>query len=65
MVNIQQILNAIQQYSNNPQPLFHKFGIPEQLNNPQDVAQYLMNNGKVTQEQVNQANNLYKQLFHR
>lgn len=65
MVNIQQILNTIQQYSNNPQPLLRKFGIPEQLNNPQDVAQYLMNNGKVTQDQVNQANNLYKQLFHR
>ena len=65
MVNVQQIINTIQQYSNNPKQLFKQFGIPEQLSTPQEVAQYLMNNGKVTQDQVNQANNLYKQLFNK
>ncbi|HCJ37833.1 MAG TPA: hypothetical protein DHV37_05850 [Erysipelotrichaceae bacterium] len=64
-MNIQQMTQIIQQYSSNPQALFKRFGIPEQLNTPQDVAQYLMNNGRVTQDQVNQANSMYRQLFNR
>lgn len=59
------LLNQLQQVSNDPKALFRKFGIPEQLNSPQDVAQYLMNSGKVTQEQVNRANQIYRQIFKR
>lgn len=61
-MNVQQM---IQQFSNNPQQILRQFGIPENLNTPQDVAQYLMNSGKVTQAQVNQANNMYRQMFNR
>lgn len=63
MANIQQLFNMVQQYSKEPKTLLKQFGIPEELNSPQDVAQYLMNSGKVTQSQVNQANQIYRQIF--
>lgn len=56
------IQNAIQ-FLQNPQQVLQKMGIPqESLKSPQSVAQYLLDNGKVTQEQIEQANKMYQQL---
>ena len=62
MFNIQNAMQMIQQIQN-PQQMLKKMGIPEEhMQSPQDVAQYLLNNGKVTQEQINQASQMY-QMF--
>ena len=58
--NAMQIMQAMQ----NPQGLLQKMGIPQEyLDSPQNVAQYLLDNGKVTQNQINQANQMYQQYF--
>lgn len=62
MANILQMIN---QLSQNPQQILQKFGIPQNCNTPESVAQYLINSGKISQQQINQANNLYNQIFKR
>lgn len=60
--NLMTIYNQIK----NPQQFLQKMGIPrEHLNTPQDAARFLMENGKVTQDQINQASQLYNQMFKR
>ncbi len=63
MVNIQQAMQ-IMQAMRNPQQLMQRMGIPqESMGSPQDVAQYLMQSGKVTQQQIEQAKSMYQQYF--
>jgi hypothetical protein len=41
-------------------------GIPqEHIESPDSVAQYLLNNGKVNQQQIQQANMMYQSMFRR
>lgn len=65
MLNIQSLMQTVSQMRNNPQQLFQKFNIPQNLKTPEEVAQYLMRSGRVSQAQVNQANNMYKQFFNK
>lgn len=73
MSNINDIVNMYQQMRNNPmQMLSQKFNIPQNVNqtDPNEILQYLLNTGQVTQSQVNQAmamknNPLLQQLMHR
>ena len=53
------------QFANNPMQYMINRGIPQNVaSNPQNVIQYLMNNGQLSQQQynniVNQANQLQK-----
>lgn len=60
MFNIQQFMQMAQ----NPQQMLAKMGIPsEYLSNPQTVAQYLLDSGRVNQQQIQQANTMYQQFF--
>lgn len=53
MNNLPQMLLSLK---NNPSALLGRFGIPVNLmNDPNAMIQFLMNNGKVTQEQYNNA----------
>ena len=62
-MNFHNAMNLIQQLQN-PQQLLQRMGIPsEYMNSPQNVAQYLLDNGKVTREQIQQANSMYQQMF--
>lgn len=65
MFNIQSLIQTVTQMSSNPQAVLQRYGIPQDLKTPEEVAQYLMNNGRVSQAQVNQASNMYRQLFRR
>lgn len=59
MNNINDIVNLYQQMRSNPmQLLSRKFNIPQNVNqtNPNEILQYLLNTGQITQSQVNQAN---------
>lgn len=56
MYNIQSILQMYSQFKQNPMALLgRKFNIPQGIQSPQDVVQYLLNSGQVSQDQVNQA----------
>jgi hypothetical protein len=59
------MLQMINQLSSNPTQIFSMFGIPKECNTPESVTQYLINSGKISQAQINQANNLYRQIFNR
>ena len=51
-----QIFQMYNQLKNNPVGvLSQRFNIPENLNNPNDIIQHLLNTGQVSQSQVNQA----------
>lgn len=53
MMNIIQMLAQIK---SNPQAVLSQYGIPKEVaNNPQEAVQYLMNAGRVSQEQYNNA----------
>ena len=64
-MNIPQFMQMVQQMSNNPQLLLRKFGIPQDLQSPDEVAQYLKSSGRVTQNQIDQATSMYNRLFRR
>ena len=65
MFNFQYAMNLIKQFQN-PQGLLQKMGVPQEyMNDPQSVAQYLLDNGKVNQEQIKQAQSMYQQMFRR
>ena len=56
MNNLNDIMNLYQQMQANPmQFLSQRFNIPQNLNNPNDIIQHLLNSGQVTQTQVNNA----------
>ena len=65
MINMQQMLGQFQGFMQNPMAfmLQNKLQIPkEYMNNPNDAIQYLMNTGKISQDQYNWARNQAKQL---
>ena len=61
-MQMSQMLNQLQQ--NPAQFLSRKFNLPQNMNNPQDIVQHLLNSGQVTQQQVNQAVQMRK-MFRR
>lgn len=63
MMNVKALFEAYTQLMQNPTQMLQKLNIPQEYaSNPQGAIQYLMNNGKITQEQYNMANNQLKQL---
>lgn len=53
---IPNILQTYQSFRNNPaQLLCSRFNIPQNINmnNPNDIIQYLLNSGQISQQQVN------------
>lgn len=57
--NINDMLNLYQQFRANPmQMLSQRFNIPQNVNNPNDIVQHLLNTGQVTQNQVNNVMNM-------
>jgi hypothetical protein len=62
-MNIGALLQAYTQLRQNPSQMLSKLGIPQEYaSNPQGAIQYLMNSGKVSQEQFNNANSQLKQM---
>lgn len=55
MVNAN-MLQMISQFRQNPmQILSRRYNIPQNINQPQDIVQHLLNTGQVSQQQVNTA----------
>ena len=60
---IQQVMGTLQQFQQNPMQFLTRYNIPsEYANDPNGMIQYMMNSGKITQEQYNQANALFQQF---
>lgn len=48
------LFNMLSQFKSNPmQMLSQRYNIPQNINNPQDIVQYLVKTGQVSQDQVN------------
>lgn len=63
MMNIKALFNAYSQFMQNPNQMLSQMGIPQEYaNDAQGAIQYLMNNGKITQQQYNNASNQLKQM---
>ena len=64
--NIGNIADTIKQtYSKimeNPGEFLSQLGIPQNITTPHGAVQYLLQSGKITQTQINQAQNLAKQI---
>ena len=58
-MNMMQIFQMMNQFRSNPQQLLQRFGIPQQYNSPDSVAKYLVDSGKVTQQQIEQAKSFF------
>lgn len=55
-INPMQLIAMLPQIKSNPMSLLGQYGIPQNIsNNPQAVIQSLLNSGKISQEQYNQA----------
>lgn len=71
MGNLMQLEQMYSQFRQNPIGfLGRRYNIPQNLNNPQDIIQHLLNSGQVSQDQVNRAmqimqmrNNLPQDMF--
>lgn len=52
------------QLKHNPLGVLKQYGfnVPDNLNNPNDIAQYLMNSGQVSQEMYNKARQMAQQM---
>lgn len=59
------IMQMLEMFKQNPMQILMQKGIriPQELsNNPQSIVQYMLNNGMVSQQQVNQAMQMVKQF---
>ena len=63
MINFQNAMAMIQAIKN-PQQMLANMGIPqEHLSSPDSAAQYLLNSGRVNQQQIQQASQMYQQMM--
>lgn len=63
MFNIQQAMQLMK-IMQNPQQFLTQMGIPkEYTDSPDNVANFLLNNGKISQSQIEQAKGMYQQYF--
>lgn len=69
-MNPNNILGMLNSLMNNPLSLLTQrgFNLPQNLNDPQQIVQHLLNTGQINQETVNQAmqmrnNPIFKGLF--
>lgn len=66
MNNPMNILQMINQIKSNPAAvLSQRFNVPQNLNNPNDIIQHLMNTGQISQQQYNAANQAARKYFNK
>ena len=63
-MNNMNFMQMLQQLRQNPmQMLSQRFNVPQNIQNPQDIIQHLLNTGQISQDQVNQAMQMRQQMF--
>ena len=62
-INPMQIMQLLPNLKSNPMAMLGQFGVPQNISNdPQAIIQNLMNNGRITQDQYNQAMQMAKNM---
>lgn len=65
MINPMQLMQMLPQFRQNPMGMLtRRYNIPQNLNNPQEIIQHLLNSGQISQEQVNNAMQMRNNLPH-
>jgi hypothetical protein len=55
-MNPLQMMNMVNQLKSNPMSILGQYGVPQNISNdPQAIIQNLMNSGKISQQQYNNA----------
>lgn len=64
MPNLTQLMQMLPQLQQNPMQFLAQrgFQIPNGMNNPQQIVQQMLNSGKITQAQVDQARQMAAQI---
>lgn len=62
MFNPMQMMNMFNQFKGNPMQTLSQFGVPQNMSNPSEIIQHLMNSGKMSQQQFNQLQQMAGQL---
>lgn len=62
MFNSMQMMNMFNQFRGNPMQTLSQFGVPQNMSNPSEIIQHLMNSGKMSQQQFNQLQQMAGQL---
>lgn len=64
MINPQMLMQMLPQLKGNPMQFLAQRGIqiPQGMNNPQQIVQQMLNSGRVTQAQVDQARQMVMQM---
>ena len=57
-----QMINMFNQFKGNPMQTLSQFGVPQNMSNPSEIIQHLMNSGKMSQQQFNQLQQMAGQL---
>lgn len=64
MNNPMNFIQMLSQLKSNPMAILsQRYNIPQNMNNPNDIIQHLMNTGQVSQSQYNAANQAARQYF--
>ena len=62
-INPMQLMQMLPQFKSNPMVILGQMGVPQNIsNNPQAIIQNLMNSGKISQDQYNQAMQMAKNM---
>lgn len=64
MLNPMQLMQMLPQLKGNPMQFLSQRGIqiPQGMNNPQQIVQQMLNSGRITQAQVDQARQMAMQM---
>lgn len=64
MINPLQIMNMVSMLQNNPMGMLNKngFNIPGNMNDPQQIANHLVQTGQINQDTINQAMQIARQM---
>lgn len=58
------LIQMVNQFKQNPMVMLsQKYNIPQNLNDPNEIIQHLLNTGQVSQSQYNDTRNQVKSLF--
>lgn len=64
MINPMQVMNMVSMLQNNPMGMLSRngFNVPANLNNPQQIANHLVQTGQINQDTINQAMQIARQM---
>lgn len=58
------LMNMFKQMKANPMGMLaQRFNLPQNLSDPKEIVQHLLNSGQINQQQVDQAMQMKKQYF--